>query len=133
MRVIWTRPALADVLGIKEYIASDSPWFAQLVAERLFSAVERLNNYPLSGRMVPELNEPTIREVIEPPFRIVYRVRADTLEILTVVHFRAAVSDQHVQRPWLGEDCDLRSRTCVAADKRSTDGSLRSPPLIRLQ
>ena len=63
MRVVWTRPALADVLQIKEYLAADSPRYAQRVAERLFAAVERLSEYPLSGRMVPELNEQTVREV----------------------------------------------------------------------
>lgn len=86
MRVVWTRPALADVLQIKEYIASDSPRYAQRVAERLFAAVERLSKYPLSGRMVPELNEQTVREVVDAPYRIVYRVRADVLAIIAVAH-----------------------------------------------
>lgn len=35
---------------------------------------------------MPELEQVTVREVIEVPYRIVYRVRADVLEILTVVH-----------------------------------------------
>jgi toxin ParE1/3/4 len=86
MRVVWTRPALADVLQIKEYLAADSPRYAQRVAERLFAAVERLSEYPLSGRMVPELNEQTVREVVDAPYRIVYRVRADVLAIVAVVH-----------------------------------------------
>jgi len=86
MRVVWSRPALADVLEIKHYIATDSPRYAQAVAERLFAAVERLQHYPLSGRMVPELSAATVREVIDAPYRIVYRVRADVLEIVAVVH-----------------------------------------------
>ena len=86
MRLVWTRPALGDVLQIRDYIATDSPRYARLVAERLFGAVERLEAFPLSGRVVPELGEPTVREVIEAPYRIVYRVRPDVLEILTIVH-----------------------------------------------
>ena len=86
MRVVWTRPALADVLEIKEYVAADSPRYSQLIAERLFAAVERLEVYPLSGRMVPELSSATVREVIDAPYRIVYRVRAEVLEIIAVVH-----------------------------------------------
>ena len=39
-----------------------------------------------SGRIVPELADPKLREVIDAPYRIVYRVRDDVLEILTVVH-----------------------------------------------
>ena len=85
-RVVWTRPALEDVREIREHIARDSPRYAQAVAERLFAAVERLREYPLSGRVVPELEQATLREVIHAPYRIVYRVRADMLEIITVVH-----------------------------------------------
>ena len=85
-RLVWTRPALADIQEIRAYIARDSPRYARAVAERLFDAVDRLRQHPLSGRVVPELGQPTLREVIEPPYRIVYRVRADVLEVLTVVH-----------------------------------------------
>lgn len=86
MRVVWTQPALADVLQIRDYITVDSPRYARIVAERLFASVDRLVAFPLSGRVVPELNDPALREVIESPYRIVYRVRADVLEVITVVH-----------------------------------------------
>lgn len=86
MRLVWTRPALADVLHIRDHIAEDSPRYARIVAERLVSSVDRLSMFPLSGRVVPELADPTLREVIDAPYRIVYRVRDDALAILTVVH-----------------------------------------------
>ena len=86
MRVTWTRPAVADVLQIRDYIATDSPRYARIVAERLFASVVRLTKYPLSGRVVPELNDPSLREVVDAPYRIVYRVGTEALEILTVVH-----------------------------------------------
>ena len=85
-RIIWTRPALEDVREIRQHIARDSPRYARAVAERLFAVVERLREYPLSGRVVPELEQVTLREVVDDPYRIVYRVRADVLEIITVVH-----------------------------------------------
>ncbi len=85
-RLVWTRPALEDVQQIHDHIARDSPRYARAVTEQLFAAVERLPAHPLSGRVVPELEQATVREVIEAPYRIVYRVRADVLEILTVVH-----------------------------------------------
>ena len=86
MRVTWTRPAVADVLQIRDYVVADSPRYARIVAERLFASVERLMRYPLSGRVVPELNDPSLREVVDAPYRIVYRVGVEALEILTVVH-----------------------------------------------
>jgi plasmid stabilization system protein ParE len=53
---------------------------------RILAAVRRLNEYPLSGRVVSELARATIREVIDGTYRIVYRVTPDAVEILTVVH-----------------------------------------------
>ena len=55
---------------------------------RIVKAVERLTRFPESGRKVPERNDPAIREGIEAPYRIVYRVRTGTVEIVTV--FRAS-------------------------------------------
>ena len=86
MRVLWTRPAVADVLHIRDYIAADSPRYARVVAERLFASVRRLTKYPLSGRIVPELDDASLREVVDAPYRIVYRVGVESIEILTVVH-----------------------------------------------
>lgn len=86
MRVIWTQPAVADVVQIRDYIAADSPRYARIVAERLFASVERLAQYPQVGRAVPELHDESLREVVDPPYRLVYRVRDDSLDILAVVH-----------------------------------------------
>jgi addiction module RelE/StbE family toxin len=86
IRLVWTRPALEDVQEIRSYIARDSRRYARIVAQRLVAAVERLTEHPLSGRVVPEIGQSTIREVIEPPYRIVYRVRAELLEVVAVVH-----------------------------------------------
>lgn len=56
------------------------------MAERLFDAVERRVECPLSGRIVPKLDEGSLREIVSSPYRIVYRVRTELAEILTVVH-----------------------------------------------
>lgn len=85
-RVVWTRPARDDLREIRAYIAQDSERYARVVIERLLAAVRRLRDYPLSGRVVPELARPTIREVIEGAYRIVYRVTPDAVQILAVVH-----------------------------------------------
>jgi addiction module RelE/StbE family toxin len=85
-RVVWTRPARDDLREIRAYIARDSARYARVVIERLVAAVRRLREHPLSGRVVPELNRPTVREVIEGAYRIVYRVTPDAVQILAVVH-----------------------------------------------
>jgi toxin ParE1/3/4 len=50
------------------------------------AAVERLEAYPLSGRVVPEVGDDTLREVLHGNYRIVYRVRTELVEIVTVFH-----------------------------------------------
>ena len=77
-----------DVEGIRTYIAQDSPRYADLQVDRIMAAVERLALFPESGRVVPELSNPSIREVILRPYRIVYRLKEGRVEIATV--FRAS-------------------------------------------
>ena len=86
--IIWSPQALEDLESIREYIAQDSARYAELVVARIVSSVERLRSFPESGRVVPELNRPDIREVIVRPYRVVYRIRAGAVEIATV--FRAS-------------------------------------------
>ena len=62
--LIWTRRAIEDVQSIQQFIAQDSPHYAQLITQRLIASVERLPALPQSGRMVPEINDLSVREVI---------------------------------------------------------------------
>ena len=85
-RVVWTRPARDDLREIRAYIAQDSERYARVVTARVVAAVRRLREYPLSGRVVPELGRPTVRELIEGTYRIVYRLTPDAVQVLAVVH-----------------------------------------------
>jgi len=82
----WTEQAVDDLVGIRTFIARDSAAYAAAVVERLFTAVDQLRQFPDSGRVVPELQRPDIRELIRPPFRIVYRRTDDVIDVLTVFH-----------------------------------------------
>ncbi len=84
--VIWAPQAILDVEAIRAHVARDSPHYADLLVERLLAAVERLTDNPRSGRVVPELGDESIREVIHGHYRIVYRLRHDLVEIATVFH-----------------------------------------------
>jgi plasmid stabilization system protein ParE len=75
---------IQDVEAIREHIARDSTRYADLVVERLVAAVQRLADHPRSGRVVPELGDDSIREVIYGNYRIVYRLQHDLIEIATV-------------------------------------------------
>jgi toxin ParE1/3/4 len=85
--VFWTEQARDDLLNIRTYISSDSTHYADLVIGRLLATAEQIAAFPKSGRVVPEWNDPAIREVIRPPYRVVYRIMSeDTVHVLTVHH-----------------------------------------------
>jgi plasmid stabilization system protein ParE len=82
----WTPQAADDLESIANFIAKDSPNYARLFVIDVLDAVDRLVVFPQSGRIVPELKNQTIREVIKGHYRIVYRFKAETVEVLTVHH-----------------------------------------------
>ena len=69
-----------------DFIAQDSPHYASLFVLDVLQAIERLNQFRELGRIVPETNNPDIREIILGNYRIVYRLKLDTPEILTIYH-----------------------------------------------
>lgn len=79
-----TRQAAARC--IQDYIAQDSPRYAIHVIDRLTRRSQQLAQFPNSGRIVREFEHSDVREVIEPPYRIVYRVRQARIDVLTVFH-----------------------------------------------
>jgi plasmid stabilization system protein ParE len=85
-RVIWTDPALADLEAAAEYVARDSPRQASLLVQRAFRATDRLAALPRMGRIVPEIGEETIRELILRPYRIVYVLSGPDILIALVHH-----------------------------------------------
>jgi addiction module RelE/StbE family toxin len=85
-QVRWTAQALADLEAIGDFIARDASSFAQVFVDRVFEAVKRLEAFPRSGRVVPEIDREDIREIIFGSYRIVYLVSKDEISILTVFH-----------------------------------------------
>jgi len=86
MRLIWSPQAVEDVEAIRSYVARDSEHYANLLVERIVAAVDRLEAFPLSGRLVPEVGDESLREVVYGNYRIVYRLKPEAVEIVTVFH-----------------------------------------------
>jgi plasmid stabilization system protein ParE len=82
--VRWTPQAAADLESVADFIARDSAEYAAHFATEVLEAVEQLEDFPRSGRVVPELGDPHTREIIYGHYRIAYRISGDVLEILTV-------------------------------------------------
>lgn len=85
-KVIWSPSALHDVDAIAEYIAHDSVDQAALWVVRLFEATDRLQLFPKSGRVIPEINDDTCREILCGDYRIMYRLQESVVWITGIIH-----------------------------------------------
>lgn len=85
-RVIWSSRALSDVEAIASYIETDSPSYARSVVKKITAATRQLSRFPHSGREVPEIQNPTIRELIVYSYRVIYQVQDAQILILAVLH-----------------------------------------------
>jgi toxin ParE1/3/4 len=86
MKVSWSPLAIDRVSEIAEYIARDNPEAAKSWVDTVFEKVASLKSYPENGRVVPEINNRAIRELLYGNYRIVYRVDEKRISILTVRH-----------------------------------------------
>ena len=84
--IVWTLRATADLESIVEYISRDSEFYATAVARELIAAARSLTTFAERGRMVPEYDDPTVRQLIVRRYRLVYRVKPDRVEVLRIIH-----------------------------------------------
>ena len=86
VKVIWTEFAIEDLRLIHEYISKDSQRYADRFIEKLIERVDQLESFPNSGRVVPEFNLQTIRELIEGNYRIIYKTSTTQIAIVRIHH-----------------------------------------------
>ena len=84
--LIWSREALDDIDNIADYISRDSLTHAQQVVERILTLGESIPAQPRLGRVVPELNDPQVRERFIYSYRLIYELRDEAIHILAVIH-----------------------------------------------
>ena len=91
-QIVWSKLAQADLENIHEYIARDSPYFAQKTIEEFFIAVTVLLKYPEVGREVPEFLRKDTREIIQGNYRFFYKFRRKNIFIIRVHHSAQNIS-----------------------------------------
>lgn len=84
MRIVWTDRALARLRQIRTYIAQDQPLNADRMIVRLVRRVEPLAVHPHMGRIVEKYQREDLRELIQAPYRIIYLILPDRIDIVTV-------------------------------------------------
>ena len=85
-KVIWSNEAATDLEKIAEYISKDSSFYASAFVSTVKDASRSLNNFPEMGRIVPELGNLQIRELLVKGYRLIYNIEEDQVVILALVH-----------------------------------------------
>ena len=86
--VKWSVPARNDLKQIHNYIAKDSKYYARNVTQEIVARTETLTENPEIGRVVPEIGDQKIREVIVYSYRLIYEISVAGSEILAIIHGR---------------------------------------------
>lgn len=86
MKVLFTPSVRVQFLSALAYIRQDNPRAAVQFRERVGTVLRRLEDFPNSGRVVPEFPELPYREVVISPYRFFYRVKGEIVWIVAVWH-----------------------------------------------
>lgn len=88
MRVEWTDRALADLRDVRESRAELSPDSADRLSAAILKRTRQLGAFPRSGRVIPEFQVESLRELLEDEFRVLYEIYPDRVEVFGVVSAR---------------------------------------------
>jgi plasmid stabilization system protein ParE len=85
-RVAWTPEARRTLDEVLDFIALDSADGARRVLEQVLAAARSLETLADRGRVVPELEDSSVREVFVYRYRLMYRVDDDSVSIVAIIH-----------------------------------------------
>ena len=87
VKIVWTEISIVDLKEIFDFIADDSNRYAFITTHKIYQRAQEIIDNPFLGRIVPEFNEKSIRELIEGNYRIIYRIKSNIqVDILRVYH-----------------------------------------------
>ena len=96
MKVTWSPRALDRAYDIVRRIEENDPLASERWVNGALNKTKVLENFPSMGRVVPEINDPTTRELIYGDYRIIYRYDQQSVEILTVRHSKQLLSEEEI-------------------------------------
>ncbi len=85
-KINWTRQAVEDIYEITEYYRPQSEKYAEKLIDNIFRKTDNLIAFPYLGRMVPELENERVRELIYKNYRIIYRVFSEERIVILAIH-----------------------------------------------
>lgn len=96
MRVIWSYIAAGNLIENSRYIARENPEAARSVISDIYEAGNRIKEFPGKGRIVPEIGKANVKEMFCRSYRIIYKVEAKRITILTVRHMRQQLEPEAI-------------------------------------
>ncbi len=84
--VVWSAPAIQDLRNIHDYISRDSKFYADKVIDEFLDNADKLAGFSKMGRIVPELENSSVREIMIYSYRLVYEIGNNRIEILAIIH-----------------------------------------------
>ena len=97
LKIFWTERAKAHLRDILDYIGFDNQAAARQLARKVFQSIDRLAEFPHSGRTLPELDQSPFRERVVGPCRVIYLVREETLIILVVIRAERLLAQEEMK------------------------------------
>lgn len=90
-KVNWSVEATDDLDRIAEYIKRDSEVYAKSVVRRILESTHNLQQFPRMGRIVPELSDENMRELLVISYRVIYRIEDNEVTIAAIAHTKQSL------------------------------------------
>jgi len=95
VKIVWTELAVDDLKEIHDFIAKNSPRFASITIDKIYQRAQLIADNPFLGRIVPEINNEPIRELIIGNYRLIYFIISELqVDILRVYHSARSLSEE---------------------------------------
>jgi plasmid stabilization system protein ParE len=85
-KVIWTEPAWDDLEAAAEYIERDSEFYAIALVQEARDAADSLDEIAERGQVVPEFDDPSMRELLVGAYRLVYKITEEHVYVVAFLH-----------------------------------------------
>ena len=95
-RIVWSPTAIDDADSIALYISRDSTSYAAAVVKKILDIARSLEAFPFAGRVVPELDDPNVRERFVYSYRIIYRIEQTTVTVAAVIHGKRLLDSEQL-------------------------------------
>jgi toxin ParE1/3/4 len=98
VKIVWTEVSIIDLKEIFDYIADDSLRYATITTYKIYQRAQEIIDNPYLGRIVPEFNEKSIRELVEGNYRIIYRIKSNIqVDILRIYHSARSLKRESIK------------------------------------